>query len=283
VADWVLGLEAVLADGSVIRTGGRAAKTSSGYNLGDLVVGSEGTLAVVTEATLSLAGLPDQRRGGRAIFETLEDVAAGWPTPTREATSPTRRGSSSSSTRTTAPRPRSTSVAPSSGRTTRSRSTQSTSPRWTNCGTGLAMAVRDRDPDLSPIVPGDVTVPISALPEEVRPVQRVAAEDDLLVPTVGYPGDGNLHDAVLVDRDDPDHVDRGRRASDAIVGRALDLGGRHRRTLNKRESLRQEHGEATVEAMRAVEYALDPNDTLNSGKMFPQNGGRGPRPPGDRR
>ncbi len=74
VADWVLGLEAVLADGTVIETGTRAAKTSSGYNLTDLLVGSEGTLAVVTEATLELAGRPEQIRGGRAVFESVEDA-----------------------------------------------------------------------------------------------------------------------------------------------------------------------------------------------------------------
>src|SRR6056297_1072022 len=70
VADWVLSLEAVLADGTVIRTGSRAVKTSSGYNLTELLIGSEGTLAVVTEATLELAGRPAQKRGARAIFES---------------------------------------------------------------------------------------------------------------------------------------------------------------------------------------------------------------------
>ncbi|MCL7418201.1 MAG: FAD-binding oxidoreductase, partial [Halalkalicoccus sp.] len=76
VADWVLALEAVLADGSVIETGSRARKTSSGYNLTDLVVGSEGTLAVVTRATLRLAGRPDQIRGGRVVFGSLDDATA---------------------------------------------------------------------------------------------------------------------------------------------------------------------------------------------------------------
>ncbi|PSP53560.1 lactate dehydrogenase, partial [Halobacteriales archaeon QH_3_68_24] len=76
VADWVLELEAVLADGTVISAGSKARKTSAGYNLKDLVVGSEGTLAVVTRATLELAGRPQQIRGGRAIFESLEAAGA---------------------------------------------------------------------------------------------------------------------------------------------------------------------------------------------------------------
>src|SRR5699024_7002990 len=75
VHDWVLGLEAVLADGTVIETGGRAVKTSSGYNLKDLIIGSEGTLAVVTRVTFELARQPKQIRGGRAAFGDLDSAA----------------------------------------------------------------------------------------------------------------------------------------------------------------------------------------------------------------
>src|SRR6056297_1737533 len=75
VADWVLELEAVLADGTVITAGSRAAKTSSGYNLKDVFVGSEGTLGVVTRATLELAGRPEQVRGARALFPSLDRAA----------------------------------------------------------------------------------------------------------------------------------------------------------------------------------------------------------------
>ena len=76
VADWVLAMEVVLADGRVIEVGSTAAKTSSGYNLKDLLIGSEGTLGVVTNATLELAGVPEQIRGGRAIFPSLEAAAS---------------------------------------------------------------------------------------------------------------------------------------------------------------------------------------------------------------
>src|SRR6056297_433125 len=76
IADWVLELEAVLADGTVLTLGSKAVKTSSGYNLKDLLIGSEGTLGVVTRATLELAGRPQQIRGGRALFSTLDDATA---------------------------------------------------------------------------------------------------------------------------------------------------------------------------------------------------------------
>ena len=75
VADWVLELEVVLADGTVIETGSKAVKTSSGYNLKDVIVGNEGTLGVVTRATLELEGLPEQIKGGRAVFESMDDAA----------------------------------------------------------------------------------------------------------------------------------------------------------------------------------------------------------------
>jgi D-lactate dehydrogenase (cytochrome) len=116
VADWVLELEAVMADGTVVKAGSKARKTSAGYNLKDLFVGSEGTLAVVTRATLELAGRPQQIRGGRAIFPDLESAGAAisdavrsgvdvakieWATPTPGPSSRTVRWSSSSSTPTT--------------------------------------------------------------------------------------------------------------------------------------------------------------------------------------
>ncbi|MFB6256040.1 MAG: FAD-binding oxidoreductase, partial [Haloplanus sp.] len=75
VSDWVLGMEVVLPTGEVITTGSRAVKNSSGYDLGDIVVGSEGTLGVITRVTIELAGRPAQVRGGRAHFETLDDAA----------------------------------------------------------------------------------------------------------------------------------------------------------------------------------------------------------------
>jgi D-lactate dehydrogenase (cytochrome) len=310
VADWVLGLEAVLADGSVIRTGGRATKTSSGYNLGDLIVGSEGTLAVVTRATLSLAGIPEQKRGGRALFETLDDAAAAVADAVQsgvdvakielvDATSARMANAYTGADLPDAPMvflefhanhgieaeiefcrsvfaahdPLSFELA----------DEEAMDELW-EARKELAMAVTEWDDDLTPLVPGDVTVPISDLPAMVRAVGDVADEYDLLIPTFGHAGDGNLHYVVLVDVGDPDEVARGEAASAAIVERAIEFGGtatgEHGVGMGKREYMLEEYGEATVEAMRAVKYALDPNDTLNPGKMFPEtaDGGRVRRP-----
>ncbi|MCL7416574.1 MAG: lactate dehydrogenase, partial [Halalkalicoccus sp.] len=144
----------------------------------------------------------------------------------------------------------------------------------------LAYATRSYDPDLRPIHPGDVTVPISTYPEIIGYAKELAAEHDLLVPCFGHAGDGNVHYTVMVDPADPAHVELAEEVYSKVVRRAIDLGGtatgEHGIGQGKREYLVAEHGEEGVEAMRAIKRALDPTDTLNPGKLFPEtiDGGR---------
>ncbi|MEF8774849.1 MAG: FAD-linked oxidase C-terminal domain-containing protein [Halobacteriales archaeon] len=301
VGDWVLELEAVLADGSVVRTGSRAVKTSAGYNLLDLLVGSEGTLGVVTEATLELAGRPDQVRGGRALFPTLPAAAAavfdavrsGVDVAKIELVDDTSARMANAYSGTDLPDVPMVflefhadhgveaeiafcrrifedhgldrfEIAPADG---------GMANLW-QARRDLAFAIEAFDPDLRPLHPGDVTVPISEYPATVEFVSDLADEHGLHVPCFGHAGDGNLHYSVLVDEDDPDHVALGERVSEAIVERAISVGGtstgEHGIGTGKREYLPEEHGEAAVEAMRRIKRALDPNDTLNPGKVFPE-------------
>jgi len=301
VADWLLSVEAVLADGTVVEAGSRAVKTSSGYNLAELLVGSEGTLAVVTRATLELAGRPKQVHGGRALFPTLDDAAAAVFDAVRsgvdvakielvDATSATMANDYSGTDLPDVPMVflefhadhhvetevefcetvfedhdvQRFEVAPDD---------DGMADLW-QARKDLAFAVRSYDPDLAPLHPGDVTVPISRYPELVGHVKALADEHDLLIPCFGHAGDGNLHYSVLVDESDPDHVALGERVSAAIVERAIEFEGtstgEHGIGTGKREYLVAEHGEAAVETMRRVKRALDPNDTLNPGKIFPE-------------
>jgi D-lactate dehydrogenase (cytochrome) len=301
VADWVLELEAVLADGTVVRAGSRAKKTSSGYNLKDVIVGSEGTLAVVTEATLELAGRPEQIHGGRALFPTLDDAAAavfdavrsGVDVAKIELVDRTSARMANDYSGTDLPDVPMVflefhadhdveeevafcrtifeehdvsrfEVAPDDG---------GMADLW-QARKDLAFAIRSFDADLQPLRPGDVTVPISKYPEMVGFVDGLADEHDLLIPCFGHAGDGNLHYSVLVREDDPDHVALGERVSTEIVEHALELGGtstgEHGIGTGKREYLVAEHGEAPVETMRTIKRALDPNDTLNPGKIVPE-------------
>ncbi|WP_254768779.1 FAD-binding oxidoreductase [Salinilacihabitans rarus] len=301
VRDWVLRLEVVLADGTVIETGSRAPKTSSGYNLTDLFVGSEGTLGVVTEATLELAGRPEQVRGGRAIFETLDDATAavsdavrtGVDVATIELVDGLSARMANRYLGTDLPDApmvffefhaehgveeeidlcRTLFEAHDVARFEVAAADDGMDRLW-KARRELAYAVASYDPDLEPIHPGDVTVPISAYPEIVRETKRIADEHDLLAPCFGHAGDGNLHYTVLVDRDDPEHVELGEAVYERVVERALDLGGtatgEHGIGAGKRKYVEREHGAGAVEAMRAVKRALDPTETLNPGKIFPE-------------
>jgi D-lactate dehydrogenase (cytochrome) len=147
--------------------------------------------------------------------------------------------------------------------------------------TELAFAVQSYDPDLKPLHPGDVTVPISKYPEIIRHAKDLAEEHDMLVPVFGHAGDGNVHYSVLVDPDDEAMVETGEAIYDSIVSRAIEMGGtctgEHGIGFGKREYLELEHGEAAVQVMRGIKGALDPKDTLNPGKIFPETIAEGGR------
>ncbi|APW98661.1 lactate dehydrogenase [Halobiforma lacisalsi AJ5] len=301
VADWVLGLEAVLADGTVVQTGSRAVKTSSGYNLTDLLIGSEGTLAVVTEATLELAGRPRQIRGGRAIFDTLEDATEAVFDAVRTDVDVARIELVDALCARAANDYLGTDLPDAPMVFLEFHANHGVDEEIDLCETifedhdvvrfemsdddaemdelwrarrELSYAIPSYDPDLEPQHPGDVTVPISAYPTIVREAKELAAEHDVRIPCFGHAGDGNLHYSILVDPDDPAAVERGKRVYETIIERALELGGtvtgEHGIGQGKREFLEAEHGAGGVEAMRAVKRALDPTDTLNPGKIFPE-------------
>ncbi|WP_254546600.1 FAD-binding oxidoreductase [Halomarina pelagica] len=301
VGDWVRELEVVLADGSVITPGTRAKKSSSGYDLRDLIVGSEGTLGVVTRATLELAGRPDQIRAGRAVFGDLDDATAAVADVIRSGVDVAALEL----------------IDALSARMANAYIDADLPARPTvflefhaNHGIGeevafcrrvleeydpveieigderaaddiwaarreLADATRAYYPDRESIHAGDVAVPITAYPDLVGVIHALADEHDVPIPTFGHAGDGNVHFDVLVDPGDDGQVAAGHAIYDAIVERAIELGGtatgEHGIGQGKRQFLRLEHGDAGVAAMRAIKDALDPNGTLNPGKIFPDD------------
>ena len=310
VADWVLELEVVLADGTVVETGSRAVKTSSGYNLTDVIVGSEGTLGVVTRATLELAGRPEQIRGGRAVFGSMDDAAeavadvvqSGVDVAKLELVDPLAAEMANDYLDTGLPDGATifvefhanhgvdeeiaffeTVLNAHDVETFEIAGDDRMAEIW-RARDELAFAVQQYDPDLEPRHPGDVTVPISRYPDIVRYAKELADEHGLLLPCFGHAGDGNVHYAALVDPDDPDAERRAEAVYDGIVERAVEWGGtatgEHGVGMGKRRFLELEHGADGVEAMRVLKLALDPNDTLNPGKMFPETteGGRVRRP-----
>ncbi|WP_115862880.1 FAD-binding oxidoreductase [Halorussus litoreus] len=300
VSDWVLELEVVLSDGTVTTFGSKAAKTSSGYNLVDLLVGSEGTLGVVTRATLELAGRPEQIRGGRALFPTLDDateavfdaVRSGVDVATIELLDADSARMANAYTGTDLPDVPMVfvefhadhsvereidfceSIFEAHDVTRFEMAEGDAMDELWQARRDLSFAIQTFDPDLSSAHSGDVTVPVSDYPAMVHSVKELAAERDLLVPCFGHAGDGNLHYSVLIDEDDEAQVEAAAEVYEATIEQAIEFGGtatgEHGIGLGKRESLPAEHGEDGVETMRAVKRALDPRDTLNPGKMFPE-------------
>jgi D-lactate dehydrogenase (cytochrome) len=308
VADWVLELEVVTAEGEVMTCGSKAVKTSAGYNLKDLVVGSEGTLGVVTRATLELEGRPEQIRGGRAIFGDIDDASAAVFDAVRSGVDVAKIELIDALTARMANQYLGTGLddkpmiflefhanhgieeeidfcrtifeSHDVERFETSEADARMAELW-QARNELAFALRAFDPDLKPLKPGDITVPISKYPEIVAFAKELAAEHDLLIPTFGHAGDGNVHYTVYAEADDPERLELAETVYDRIVRRAIELGGtstgEHGIGVGKREYLELEHGTVGVEMMRRVKRAFDPNDILNPGKMFPETmeeGGR---------
>ncbi len=301
VADWVRELEVVLADGSVITVGTKAVKTSSGYNLRDVIIGSEGTLGVVTRATLELAGRPQQIRGGRALFSTLGDAAAAVTDVVQSGVDVAKvelidsASAMMSNAYTGADLPDvpmvflefhanhgiddeiayCESVLSVHDPLEFELADEETMDTLWRARRDLAFAVRSWNLDLQPLVPGDITVPISEYGPTIEYIKSLEQEHDLLMPCFGHAGDGNVHYTVLVDPTDPEEVKRGEDAYAAIVDYALSVGGtatgEHGIGLGKREYLEREHGETAVALMQRLKDAFDPNGTLNPGKIFPRD------------
>jgi D-lactate dehydrogenase (cytochrome) len=137
----------------------------------------------------------------------------------------------------------------------------------------LADAFEPWDPDLSPLTPGDITVPISKYTDIVTYAKELGEEYDITVACFGHAGDGNVHYFVMVDPDDPEMVADGKTIATRLIERAIELGGtstgEHGIGLGKQEYLASEGGDASVDAMRAIKEALDPAGILNPGKIFP--------------
>jgi D-lactate dehydrogenase (cytochrome) len=297
----VLGLTAVLADGEVIRTGGRARKSSSGYDLTRLLVGSEGTLGVITEIRLRLHGIPEAMSSAVCAFPTIED-AVGAVIVTIQSGVPVARIELLDELTMDAcirySKLEGYQVAPtlffefhgSEAHVAEQAETVSAIAR--DFGGGefqWAMLAEERNRlwqarhdafwatlALRPGAQGiatDVCVPISRLAECITAVKEDIAAAGLLAPLVGHVGDGNFHLILIVDLDDPDEVDRAKAVNRRMVEKALALGGtcsgEHGVGYGKIDYLEAEHGAAAVRAMRRIKEALDPANIMNPGKIVP--------------
>jgi D-lactate dehydrogenase (cytochrome) len=299
--DNVLALEVVTAEGAVARTASRAKKSSAGYDLTRLFVGSEGTLGVVTEITLRLHGLPEAIAGGHCPFGSVRSacdaviatIQSGLPVARIELLDALQVRACNLHSKLTLPETpmlflefhgTAASVEEQSRRFGEIAAEFGGGPFvWTaqpEDRTRLWQARHDVYWASLLLRPGarlfatDVCVPISRLADCVEETQRDIAECGMIAPIVGHVGDGNFHVSPLVDMDDPADVARAQGFSSRLVHRALEMGGtctgEHGVGQMKIPYLEQEHPLATLDLMRRVKASFDPKNIMNPGKILRQ-------------
>ena len=296
--DNVLALKVVLANGEVMSTARRAKKSSAGYDLTRLMVGSEGTLGIITELTLRLAGIPEAILSGTCPFPSVEaacnatihTIQSGIPVARIELLDALQVRACNIYSKLTLPETpmlflefhgTAASVAEQSQRFGEIAKEFGGGPfdwatraedrtRLWQARHDAAWAVRSlRSTGFG--IATDVCVPISRLAECVTATQRDIAESRLLGPIVGHVGDGNFHVALAVDLNDADEVARINGFLERLVERALAMDGtctgEHGIGQGKMKYMAAEHGEPALAAMRAIKRALDPLDIMNPGKI----------------
>ena len=297
----VLGLTAVIADGRIVRTGSRARKSSAGYDLTRLFVGSEGTLGIITEVTLRLHGRPEAVAAATCWFESIEAAVAavitivqlGIPVARIELLDEVQMEAVRRHSRLDNPaaptlffefhglsdanvEEQALAVGAIAGEHGGHDFARATSPE---ARATLWQARHDAYYAALAMRPGargwttDVCVPISRLAECIRETKHDLGSSHLSGPLVGHVGDGNFHLIMPVDPDSEADLAEAERITDRLVERALAMGGtcsgEHGVGLGKMRFLEAEHGRPALDVMRAIKNALDPHDLMNPGKILP--------------
>jgi D-lactate dehydrogenase (cytochrome) len=296
--DAVLGLIAVLADGSVITTGGRARKSSAGYDLTRLLIGSEGTLGVITGLTLKLYGIPETILSAVCPFASIEGacnatIAAlqmGLPLARIELADEVQIRACNAYSHLALPE-MPTLFLEFHGTAASAREQVEAFAEIARAEGGGEFDWAERQEDrtrlwqarhdaywaaraLKPgaeVLSTDVCVPISSLAACVGETRQDIDRLGLLAPIVGHVGDGNFHVLPLIDPSDPEERGKVQDFLDRLIDRALGFGGtctgEHGVGQGKIRYLVQEHGPG-IEVMAAIKKALDPLNILNPGKIF---------------
>jgi D-lactate dehydrogenase (cytochrome) len=296
--DNVLALEVVLANGEMIRTGSRSIKQSAGYDLTHLIIGSEGTLGLVTEATLKLAPLPEYFSAVLATFATTTQAADAVFGVIGSGLGPAALELLDASTITFLNMEEGIdlALAPTllmefhgASEMTLATELEMVQAVCQDCGmtqwqAGVGRDERDRlwngRHRLGEIIFGvdpnylitDVAVPISQYPVIASYTNDLMAEMGLRGALFGHAGDGNVHTVVFAPTTDAAGLARVQEFNDQVVQKAISLDGtctgEHGVGIGKQKYMVHEHGEGAIEVMRLLKHTLDPNDILNPGKVI---------------
>ncbi|MES2210815.1 MAG: FAD-linked oxidase C-terminal domain-containing protein [Chloroflexota bacterium] len=296
--DAVLGLEVVLADGTVIRTGGRNVKDVAGYSLTHLFVGSQGTLGIITEATLRLRPAPGPRSTLLVFFDSLEAAGDAVARMTADGLVPVTLELMDRATiravedwhhlgldleaaamlmvESDAPGPHASAeldgaeaACLAAGGRSVVRAADAREADWLRQARRLALRALERQ---GTVRMEDVGVPRARVPDLLRAIERITVAHGVRSATFGHAGDGNLHPNLIFDREDPQAAALTHRVRDEIFRAALDLGGtvtaEHGIGAARREWLPIQLGDPAVAVMRAIKGALDPDGILNPGRVL---------------
>ncbi len=296
--DYVLGLEVVLADGQVIRTGGRTIKNVAGYDLTSLFIGSEGTLGVVTEIIVKLLPKPAGRATVMGVFDEIDQacdavnrvITSGVLPLTTEimdgdcikaVQSQTDYGLPSDvdaillidvegwpEALTRESKIVAEACQQAGAREVRQARDETEADKLWAGRRAISAALSNLGDKLGE----DIAVPRSKIPDMVRRVRAIGQKYNLLTPVFGHIGDGNLHPYLICDRTNPEMMERVRSAAGEIFTAAIELGGtlsgEHGIGLAKRDYLSQGLHPVARERMLSIKRLFDPNNILNPGKIF---------------
>lgn len=297
--DNVLSLEVVLPNGDIIKTGSRAKKSSAGYDLTRLFIGSEGTLGIITKITLKLHGIPEAISAGICPFPTVRDaceatiatIQTGLNVARIELLDALQVKSVNAYSKLALPEMplllvefhgSEAGVAEDARRFGEIADDFNGGPfQWATAPeerSKLWQARHDVYWATLGLRPGakslatDVCVPISRLADCVEETQKDIAKTGLLAPIVGHVGDGNFHLGVLVDTDNPEEVKTVEKFVERLVLRALEMDGtctgEHGVGQAKRKYLAREHGQGALDLMASLKNTIDPDNIMNPGKIL---------------
>jgi len=296
--DYVLGLKVVLSDGRVMNTGTRTMKTSSGYNLTQLFVGSEGTLGIFTEIILKIVPQPQATTTVLVLFDSLEDaglavcqtMSSGVIPSVMEVMGRYLIQAINENTDLELPEADTMLLVETDGYTQtdadaqmekvldifkanratdvqRAKTPEERANLWTARKSTYPVSARLNNS----LNVEDVTVPMSKLAELFREFTKIIEKYDLKVAMCAHAGDGNFHPLISYDRRNPKEVEQVKNANNELFKLALSLGGtisgEHGIGMVKADHMTLEHDPASMDIMRTIKRALDPHNLLNPGKM----------------
>ena len=297
--DYVMGLEFVMPNGDIVRTGGKLAKDVAGYDLTRLMIGSEGTLGVLTEATLKLIPKPETKKTMLALYNDLETAGATVSTiisnkiipatlefldqPTVQVVEdyakiglPTEVGAILLIEQDGPAEVVERDMAKMKEICEQTGAIQADIAETAEEGAALTAARRSALSALARMKPTtileDATVPRSKVAEMVRAIEEIAAKRNVQICTFGHAGDGNLHPTCMTDARDREEMERVEQAFEDIFAKAIELGGtitgEHGVGAMKSPYLSWKVGDSGVAVMKGIKQAFDPNNIMNPGKVF---------------